>query len=151
MAASKTFYLMLAAGTAFIAIGAAASIYSEVSVKVPLDGTVRPGFTDELTPDMAPGNTASLSVRGSTFDVAVTDPSGRVLANQTAQSSFNYDLTAERDGEYKFVIKNTGGEDLQITGTAQTRAGPLAFSGPLMLVVTGIIVVGLSLRFRNRQ
>ncbi|MER3407599.1 MAG: hypothetical protein C4292_02015, partial [Nitrososphaera sp.] len=70
--------------------------------------------------------------------------------NQTAQSSFNYDLTAERDGEYKFVIKNTGGEDLQITGTAQTRAGPLAFSGPLMLVVTGIIVVGLSLRFRNR-
>lgn len=147
--AGKTFYLMLAAGAAFIAIGAAASIYSGVAVEVPLDGTLRPGFTDELTPEMGEGNTASLSVQGSIFDVEIIDPAGRVLANRTGESSFSYELTADRAGEYKFIIENTGDEDLQITGTAQTRAGALAFSGPLLLVVTGIIVVGLSMRFRN--
>lgn len=41
--AGKTFFAMLAAGAAFIAIGIAASVYSGVSVDVPLDGTLAPG------------------------------------------------------------------------------------------------------------
>lgn len=149
--AGKTFYLMLAAGAAFIVIGIASSVYSGVAVEVSLDGTVRPGFTDELSPEMEVGNTASLAVGGgSTFDIAITDPDGQVLGNQTGISSFSYELTAQKAGEYRFVIENTGDEDLQITGRAQTKASPLGFSGPMLLVVTGIIVVGLGLRFRNR-
>lgn len=148
--AGKTFYLMLAAGAAFIAIGIASSVYSAVAVEVSLDGTVKPGFTDELSPEMEVGNTASLTVGGSTFDIAITDPDGQVLGNQTGISSFSYQLTAQKAGEYRFVIENTGDEDLQITGRAQTKASALGFSGPMLLVVTGIIVVGLGLRFRNR-
>lgn len=148
--AGKTFYLMLTAGAAFIVIGIASSVYSSVAVEVSLDGTVRPGFTDELSPEMEVGNTASLVVAGSTFDIAITDPEGQVLGNQTGISSFSYELTAQKAGEYKFVIENTGEEDLQISGRAQTKASPLGFSGPLLLVVTGIIVVGLGLRFRNQ-
>ncbi|MGI0019480.1 MAG: hypothetical protein ACREAY_03305 [Nitrososphaera sp.] len=148
--AGKTFYLMLAAGAAFIVIGVASSVYSGVVVDVPLDNTVRPGLTDELSPDMEVGNTASLAVSGSTFDIEITDPEGEVLGNQTGISSFSYELTAQKAGEYRFVIENTGDEDLQITGRAQTKGNPLGVLAPLLLAVTGIIVVGLSLRFRNR-
>lgn len=148
--AGKTFYLMLAAGAAFIVIGTAAALYSSIAVDVPLDGTVRPGLIDELSPNMEVGNTASLVVGGSTFDIEITDPDGQVIGNQSGVSSFSYELTAQKAGEHRFVIENTGDEDLQITGRAQTKASPLGFSGPLLLVVTGIIVVGLSLRFRNR-
>jgi len=148
--AGKTFYLMLAAGAAFIVIGVASSVYSGVVVDVPLDNTVGPGITDEISPDMEIGNTASLVVGGSTFDVEITAPDGEVLRNQTGISSFSYELTAQKGGEYRFIIENTGDEDLQITGHAQTKGNPLGTLAPLLLAVTGIIVVGLSLRFRNR-
>ena len=138
------------AGAAFIVIGVASSVYSGVVVDVPLDNTVGPGITDEISPDMEIGNTASLVVGGSTFDVEITAPDGEVLRNQTGISSLCYELTAQKAGEYRFIIENTGDEDLQITGTPrqrETRSGPWRLCS---LAVTGIIVVGLSLRFRNR-
>lgn len=148
--AGKTFYAMIAAGAAFIAIGIAASIYSEVTVDVPLDGKLAPGLTDDLSPDMDAGNTASLSIKGSMFNVEIKDPSGQTIMSRTNQTSFDYQLVADKAGEYHFLIKNTGHEELAVSGHAPTRASPLGLSAPLLLIVTGIIVVGLSLRFRNR-
>lgn len=146
----KTFYAVVAAGAAFIAIGIAASVYSGVAVKVPLDGRLAPGLTDELSPDMNVGNTASLTVSGSTFDIEIKDPEGQQILLQTDQSNFSYELTASKAGEYRFVIENTGDADVVIQGRAQTKGNPLGFTGPLMLVVTGIIVLGLGLRLRRR-
>ncbi|MEO9296267.1 MAG: emp24/gp25L/p24 family protein [Nitrososphaera sp.] len=148
--ARTTFYAMIAAGAAFIAIGIAASVYSEVAVDVPLDGKLAPGLTDDLSPDMDVGNTASIAIRGSMFDVEVKDPSGKLIVSQSNQTSFDYQLTADRAGEYHFMVENTGDKELAITGHAQTKASPLGLSAPLLLIVTGILVVGLSLRFRNR-
>mgnify|MGYP001764031205 CR=1 FL=1 len=146
----KAFYAVVAAGAAFIAIGIAASVYSGVAVEVPLDGRLAPGLTDELSPDMNVGNTASLTVSGSTFDIEIKDPEGQQILLQTDQSNFSYELTASKAGEYRFVIKNTGDADVVIQGHAQTKGNPLGFTGPLMLVVTGIVVLGLGLRLRRR-
>ncbi|AIF85240.1 hypothetical protein NTE_03211 [Candidatus Nitrososphaera evergladensis SR1] len=148
--AAKTFIAMLGAGAAFIVIGIAASIYANTAVAVSLDGTVKPGLADELSPDMNVGNTALMQVKGSTFDIQVKDPDGSIVTSQKDLSNFTYELTASKAGEYRIAIQNTGNQDVQITGTAQTKSSPLEFSGSLMLVVTGIIVIGLSLRFRGR-
>jgi hypothetical protein len=147
---SKAFPIMMAAGAAFIAIGIASTFYSNVAVEVPLDGTVSPGLTDELSPEMNVGNTLSMQASGSTFDVDVYDPDGNVIASERDRQDFTYNLTAEKAGEYRILVENTGNETVQITGAAQTKSGALASMGPLLLVVTGIIVVGLGLRFRAR-
>lgn len=150
MAPAKTFIAMLGAGAVFIVIGIAASIYANTAVAVPLDGTLKPGLADELSPDMNVGNTASVKIKNSTFDVQIKDPDGDVIASQQGVSNYAYELTATKAGEYRISIQNTGKQDIQITGTAQTKSSPLEFSGSLMLVVTGIIVIGLGLRFRGR-
>ena len=148
--ASKVFYAALAAGIAFIAIGAASSIYANTAVDVPLDNTVSPGTVDEITPEMEVGNTASIMVSGSTFDITIKDPDGQELASETNSTSFSYDLTAQKAGVHTIEIDNTGSTSLTVSGHAQTKASPLGLSGALMLMITGVIVVGLSLRFRNR-
>ena len=148
--ASKVFYAALAAGIAFIAIGAASSIYTNTAVDVPLDNTVSPGTVDEITPEMEVGNTASIMVSGSTFDITIKDPDGQELASETNSTSFSYDLTAQKAGVHTIEIDNTGSTSLTVSGHAQTKASPLGLSGALMLMITGVIVVGLSLRFRNR-
>ena len=147
---NRTFIIMVAAGAAFIAIGIASTIYSNVAVEVSLDGTVTPGLTDELSPIMDVGNTLSMQANGSTFDVDVYDPDGDELASQQGLSNFTYELTATKAGEYRILIENTGSENVQITGTAQTKSGTLASLGPMLLIVTGIIVIGLGARFRTR-
>ncbi len=150
MVAAKTFIAMLGAGVVFIAIGIAASIYANVPVAVSLDGTVKPGLADKLTPDMNAGNTASIQVRGSTFDIEVKDPDGGVVTSQNGTSQFAYDLAATKAGTYTITTVNRGNQDVQITGTAQTKGSPLEVSGALMLAVTGVVVIGLGLRFRTR-
>lgn len=147
---SKVFYAALAAGIAFIVIGTASSIYTNTAVDVPLDNTVRPGLPDIITPEMEVGNTASITVSGSTFDIAVKEPDGQVLASETNATSFSYDLTAQKAGEYRIEILNTGSTDLTVSGHAQTKSSAFGLTGALMLMITGVIVIGLSLRFRNR-
>lgn len=149
MPASKIFYIVIAAGIAFIAIGIASSIYSNVPVDVPLDNTIRPGTVDVITPDMNVESTASISVSGNSFHIEIRDPDSQVIESISGNSTFNYDLIAQKAGQHRITINNTGTSDLTITGHAQTKSSPLGLSGALMLVVTGIIVIGLGLRFRR--
>lgn len=144
------FYAAIAAGAIFIAIGIASSIYANQPVDVRLDNTLKPGLSDDITPDMNVGNTASITVSGSTFDIKIEDPDRQVITSKSNATSFNYDLTAQKAGEYHIGIKNTGSTNLAIAGHAQTKESPLGLSGALMLLVTGIIVIGLGLRFSRR-
>jgi len=149
MLTGKLFYAAIAAGIAFIVIGAASSIYSVTPVDVALDYTIRPGASDVLTPDMNVGSAASITVTGSKFDIKIKDPDRQPIRSESNVTSFSYDLTAQKAGEYRIEINNTGGTDLTVIGHAQTKASLLGLSGALMLEVTGIIVVGLGLRFRK--
>jgi hypothetical protein len=119
-------------------------------VDVPLDNTVRPGTSDIITPDMDVGNTASIAVSGSTFDITIADPDRQVIASESNATSFDYELTAQKAGEHRIEITNTGNADLTVSGHTQTKSSPLGLSAALMLMVTGVIVIGLGLRFRNR-
>ena len=149
MLASKVFYIAIAAGIVFIAIGIASSVYSNVPVDVPLDNTIRPGTVDVITPDMNVESTASISVSGTTFHIEIRDPDGQVIESRSGNSAFSYDLTAQKAGEHRITINNTGTSDLTIAGHAQTKSSPLGLVGALMLVITGIITIGIGLRFRR--
>jgi hypothetical protein len=149
MLSSRIFYIAIAAGIVFIAIGIASSVYSNVPVDVPLDNIIRPGAVDVITPDMNVESTASISVRGTTFHIEIKDPDDQVIESRSGISSFTYDLTAQKAGQHRITINNTGTSDLTIDGHAQTKASPLGLSGALMLVVTGVITIGLGLRFRR--
>jgi len=143
------FYAAIAAGIAFIVIGAASSIYSNIAVDVSFNDKVKPGSPDILTPDMNVGNTASVAVNGSTFNIKIEDPDRKLITSKNNVTSFNYDLTAQKAGQHRIEIMNIGSTELAVTGHAQTKASPLALSGALMLLVTGVIVIGLGLRFRG--
>ncbi len=65
-------------------------------------------------------------------------------------SEFHYILVAQKDGKHTITVKNTGNAQLDVEGSAYTKGNPIAFSGQMMLIVTGVIVTGLSLRLRSR-
>jgi hypothetical protein len=146
---SKTFYAVLAAGFVFIIIGIASVIYTNTPLKVSIDDKLKPGLSDILTPNMNKGNTANIIIGGGSIaNIAIKDPDKQTVKAQNGVSDFNYLLIAKKDGEYVITIKNTGKTELAISGYAQTKGSMIALGGQMMLIITGIIVTGLSLRIR---
>jgi hypothetical protein len=120
-------------------------------VEVPLHGILNAGMTDILTPNMNAGGMANIIIKGSIFNVTITDPIQHIIKSETRRTSdFKYNFTAEREGEHKIEINNIGTSDIYIEGHAQNKLNVIALSGPLMLIITGIIITGLAIRFKKQ-
>jgi hypothetical protein len=108
-------------------------------------------MTDILTPNMNIGGTADILITGSIFNITITDPVKHTIKSEARRTSdFNYNFTAEKEGDYKIEINNVGSSDLYVEGYAQNKLNGIAFSGPIMLIITGIIITGLAVRFEKR-
>ena len=106
--------------------------------------------TDILTPIMNTGSKAKITINGSRFDFAVYGPDKEIILSVKNMTYFDYDLVANKSGEFRFEIKNIGTSSLNIMGSADTKASPLALGAAMMLIITGIIVAGLGIRSKMR-
>jgi hypothetical protein len=146
----KTFYALLAAGLGFIFIGTVSAIYNSIPVEVSIDNSIQPDKIDIITPKMNIGNTANITLTGSSFNITIADPDRKIIRSDNDSSYFRYILVAKKEGEHTITVKNVGNSQLNIVGSAYTKGNPIAFSGQLMLIVTGVIVTGLGLKLKNR-
>jgi hypothetical protein len=135
-------------GIAFIVIGAASMIDSSIPRKVALDSTLDTNSTDVVTPIMNKGSLGNIIIDGSKFNFKIEDPNKSVVVSVTNQSHYQYNLVANSEGEYRFETKNVGTSVLNIDGEVETKAPPLAFAGQMMLLITGIIVLGFGIKTR---
>jgi hypothetical protein len=144
----KTFYILLISGIAFIVIGTTSMIDSAIPREVSLDITLDANSTDVVTPIMNKGSVGNIIINGSKFNFKIEDPNKSVLVSVTNQSHYEYDLIANNEGEYRFETKNVGTSQLNIDGDVESKAPPLAFAGQMMLLITGIIVLGFGIKTR---
>ena len=146
----KAFYALLAAGLSFIFIGTASAVYNSIPVEVSIDNSIQPNKTDIIAPNMNIGNTANITVTGSLFNITITDPDRKIIRSDNESSYFHYILVAQKEGKHTITVKNVGNSQLNIVGSAYTKGNPIAFSAHMMLIITGVIVTGLSLKLKNR-
>jgi hypothetical protein len=142
----KTFYILMASGVAFIVIGAASMIDSNIPRKVALDSTLGANLTDVITPIMNKGSVGEIIIDGSKFNFKIEDPDRSIVVSVTNHSHYKYNLVANKEGEYRFETKNLGSSVLNIDGEVETKASALAFGGQMMLLITGIIVLGIGMK-----
>lgn len=150
MSREKTFYILIISGIVFVIIGTLSIYDSNIPRAASLDGSVKTNATDILTPIMNTGSKAKITINGSIFDFAVYGPDKEIIISVKNMTYFNYDLVANKSGEFRFEIKNIGTSSLNIMGSAETKASPLALGAAMMLIITGIIVAGLGIRSKMR-
>jgi hypothetical protein len=143
------FYGLLIAGIIFIAIGILSIYYSNSSVKVDVDGVIKPNSIDILSPNMERGNNAFISVSGSLFNMSITYPNKSIDTLTDSSSNYSFNLTATQDGEYFIEINNLGNSDILIDGYAFTKANKFTLIGQIILIITGVVIVTLSIRTRK--
>lgn len=135
-------------GIAFIIIGAASVIDSNIPRKVALDSTLKANLTDVITPIMNRGSIGEVIIEGSSFNFKIEDPDKSVVVSVTNQSHYKYSLVAKKEGEYRIETKNIGTSVLLIDGYVESKASTLAIGGQMMLLITGIIVLGFGIKTR---
>ena len=146
---SVYFYGLLIAGIVFIAIGILSIYYSNSSVKVDVDGVIKPNSIDILSPNMERGNTAFISVSGSLFNMSLTYPNKTIDTLTESSSNYSFNLRATQDGEYFIEINNLGNSDILIDGYAFTKANKFTLIGQIILIITGVVIVALGIRTRK--
>lgn len=150
MSREKTFYILIISGIVFVIIGTLSIYDSNIPRAASLDGSVKTNATDILTPIMNPGSKANIAINGSRFDFAVYGTDKELILSVKNMTYFNYDLVANKSGEFRFEIKNIGTSSLNIIGSAETKASSVALGAAMMLIITGIIVAGLGIRSKIR-
>lgn len=143
--------IFFAAGSIFIGIGFASIIDSNIPRFVQISQIIKPNQTGIFTPDMNIGNIANIFFNKSNALVIIKDPNNIVILNKTQDNKiFNDTIKSDKNGRYKIQISNTGKTDLDLKLGAFSKASPIAFSGQMMLIITGIIIIGLGIRMKKQ-
>lgn len=139
------------AGSIFIGIGIVSVIDANIPRFVEISETIKPNQSGIFTPDMNTGNIANIFFNKSSASIVVTDPLNKVIINKTQNNKlFNETIKSDKDGKYKILITNTGNTDINLNLGAFSKASSIAFSGQMMLIITGIIIIILGIRMRNQ-
>lgn len=144
--------IFFVAGSIFIGIGIASIADSNIPRFVQISEIIKPNQTGIFTPDMNTGNIANIFFNRSDASIVIMSPNNAVIMNKTQHNQiFNETIKAENNGKYKIGITNTGNTDLSLNLGAFSKASPIAFSGQMMLIITGIIIIGLGMRMRKQD
>jgi hypothetical protein len=150
MSSKLIFYVLIISGVVFITIGTISIYDSNIAKPVSIDGIIKVGENDTLTPIMEVGSNAKISLSGSYFDFTIYDPDKNIILSVKNRTNLSYNLVANKSGEFRLETQNIGKNLLNMYGTAETKAIPLAFGAQMMLIITGIILAGLGIRSRFR-
>lgn len=93
----------------------------------------------------------SLNVTGSSFHVTMKTPSTGLDINKDFQNEVNFDWYSLETGKHFINITNTGGSVLHVTGKLEAVTDPLVFTSHLMVISSGVLIIGISAAFSIRR
>ncbi len=94
-----------------------------------------------------------MEITGDAFDLKLKSPSnGLQIPNMTShKNELKLDWTHVADGETIIHIQNTGNSELEITGVLIRSSDPIWFTYDLMVIISGMVIIGCSMGFTLRK
>ena len=89
---------------------------------------------------------------GDAFDVKLTSPGeGLKISNTSYKKELILNWAHTEDGQTIILIQNTGGSDLEVTANTNQTPDPFGISFDLMVMTSGVVILGFSLGFTLRK
>ncbi len=92
-----------------------------------------------------------LNVTGSSFHVKLKTPSNGIQVDKDFQKEISFDWYSLENGNHFINITNTGGSILHVTGKLQAVENPLVFTSHLIVISSGILIIGISAIFSIKR
>jgi len=149
---SKRTAIGIGVGSAIIAISTVSLFLNFGIQTIEVDETF--GLGEKTTYRIsAPEHTPQvMKITGDTFDVILESPAdGLQIPLTTHKKEVNFSWVHLADGETRINIQNTGNSEIHVTGTFQASTDPLRITYDIMVMITGLVIIGLSLGFSIRK
>ena len=150
---SKRTIIGLIVGIAIIAIGGYSLILHIGTITINENYVVEVGGSTIYTIP-APNHTPQhMEITGDAFDLKFKSPStGLQIPNMTSyKNELTLDWVHVADGETIIHIQNTGNSELEITGVLIRSPDPIWFTYDLMVIISGMVIIGFSMGFTLRR
>ena len=150
---AKRTIIGLIVGIAIIAIGGYSLILHIGTITINENYVVEVGGSTIYTIP-APNHTPQhMEITGDAFDLKFKSPStGLQIPNMTSyKNELTLDWVHVADGETIIHIQNTGNSELEITGVLIRSPDPIWFTYDLMVIISGMVIIGFSMGFTLRR
>ena len=142
----------IAAGSAIIAISAASMVMDMTQGPLEVSETydAGQGTTYSITGDG--GASHSMSVTAERFQMELASPGGGFSIPSTEfAGSHHVEWTHQESGRTLISLQNTGAGQMVVEATLTTSTDPILFAYRLVVITTGIIIIGFSLGFSLKK
>ena len=148
---SKRTIIGFAVGIIIIAIGGFSLLQHIGTITINENYNVESGSSTVYSIP-APANTSqSMMITGDSFDLKLESPGDLQIPKTSYKDKLTLDWTHSTDGETKIYIQNTGGSELEITGVLIRSADPIWLTYDLMVIISGVVIIGFSMGFTLRK
>ena len=137
-------------GGAITALGVVALALAFGIQETGLDEAILSGGSTVYEFDAPAGAAESVTVSGTAFEVTLRGPGGEDVTSPYKDGTV-LEWTVERDGSNRIEVRNTGPDEVLLTGTLQHLTDPLLYTYHIMVIVAGIVIIGFSAGFSVRK
>ncbi|HSD05405.1 MAG TPA: hypothetical protein VLB45_06620 [Nitrosopumilaceae archaeon] len=92
-----------------------------------------------------------LNVTGTSFHVQLKTPSTGLQVDQDFKNEVSFEWYSLEDGEHRIEVTNTGDSQLHVFGTLQFTSDPILFTYHMLVIISGVIIIGISAGFTIRK
>jgi len=92
-----------------------------------------------------------LNVTGSSFHVKMKTPSTGLQVDDDFKNKISFDWFSLENGKHFINITNTGGSIIHVTGKLQAVSNPIIFTSHLIVISSGVLIIGISAVFSIRR
>ncbi len=142
----------IAIGSAIIAIGLASLFLNFGIQTIEVDETLDLGEATTYRFSAPEHTPQKMKITGDTFDVILESPAdGLQVPLTTHKKEVTFDWVHLADGETRINIQNTGNSEIHVVATFQTSTDPLRITYDIMVIITGLVIIGFSMGFSIRK
>lgn len=92
-----------------------------------------------------------LNVTGNSFHVKLKTPSNGLQVDNDFKKEINFDWVSLDNGQHFINITNTGDSILHVSGTLTATTNPLIITSHLIVISSGVLIIGISAAFSIRK
>ena len=149
---SKRTVIGLVVGTAIIAIGGYSLLTHIGMITINEDYVVGVGDSMSYTIPAPASTPQHMKIIGDSFDITLQSPGeGLQIPITSHKKETTIDWTHLVDGQTRIQIQNTGESELEITGILIRSSDPVWFTFDLMVITSGMVIIGFSMGFTLRK
>ena len=165
---SKRTVIGLIVGSIIIAIGGYSLILHIGTITINENYVVDVGGDTLYTIPAPAGTPQYMEIRGDAFDLRLTSPGVGLQIPTNSSDPYNpadgmashknriddplvIDWVHLQDGATQIKIQNTGNTELTITGELIRSSDPIMFTYDLMVIISGMVIIGFSMGFTLRK